>query len=95
MVLRWFFDVATIAFNCFRWFQTIGQKMRWFRWIVVVYCGQRMIDDDNVGDRLIVLMEIESKKVMLYFQAFLRSAVVKKKCGGSLATLIKIITSKP
>jgi len=37
MVLRWFFDVATIAFNGFRWFQTIGQTMRWFRWIVVVY----------------------------------------------------------
>ena len=54
-----------------------------------------MIDDDNVGDRLIVLMEIEREKVMLYFQAFLRSAVVKKKCGGSLVTLIKIITSKP
>ena len=32
------FDVATIAFNGFRWFQTIGQTMRWFRWIVVVYC---------------------------------------------------------
>ena len=37
MVLRWFFYVATIAFNGFRWFQTIGQTMRWFRWIVVVY----------------------------------------------------------
>ena len=37
MVLRWFFDVATIAFNGFRWFRTIGQTMRWFRWIVVVY----------------------------------------------------------
>ena len=36
MVLRWFFDVATIAFNGFRWFRTIGQSMRWFRWIVVV-----------------------------------------------------------
>jgi len=36
MVLRWFFDVATIAFNGFRWFRTIGQTMRWFRWIVVV-----------------------------------------------------------
>ena len=31
------FDVATIAFNGFRWFPTIGQTMRWFRWIVVVY----------------------------------------------------------
>ena len=30
------FDVATIAFNGFRWFRTIGQTMRWFRWIVVV-----------------------------------------------------------
>ena len=40
MVLRWFFDVATIAFNGFRWFQTIGQTMRWFRWIVVVYLHQ-------------------------------------------------------
>ena len=39
MVLRWFFDVATIAFNGFRWFRTIGQTMRWFRWIVVVYVG--------------------------------------------------------
>ena len=43
----------------------------------------------------IVLMQIKREKVMLYFQAFLRSAVVKKKCGGSLVTLIKIITSKP
>ena len=33
------FDVATIAFNGFRWFRTIGQTMRWFRWIVVVYQG--------------------------------------------------------
>ena len=24
------FDVDTIAFNGFRWFQTIGQTMRWF-----------------------------------------------------------------
>ena len=32
------FDVATIANNGFRWFRTIGQTMRWFRWIVVVYC---------------------------------------------------------
>ena len=31
------FDFATIAFNGFRWFRTIGQTMRWFRWIVVVY----------------------------------------------------------
>ena len=31
------FDVATIAFNGFRWFRTIGQTMRWFQWIVVVY----------------------------------------------------------
>ena len=30
------FDVATITFNGFRWFWTIGQTMRWFRWIVVV-----------------------------------------------------------
>ena len=30
------FTVATIAFNGFRWFQTIGQTMRWFQWIVVV-----------------------------------------------------------
>ena len=37
MVLRWFFYVATIAFNGFRWFRTIGQTMQWFRWIVVVY----------------------------------------------------------
>ena len=39
MVLRWFFDVATIAFDGFWWFRTIGQTMRWFRWIVVVYWG--------------------------------------------------------
>ena len=31
------FHFFTIAFNGFRWFQTIGQTMRWFRWIVVVY----------------------------------------------------------
>ena len=31
------FGFATIAFNGFRWFWTIGQMMRWFRWIVVVY----------------------------------------------------------
>ena len=31
------FDVTTIAFNGFLWFRTIGQTMRWFRWIVVVY----------------------------------------------------------
>ena len=31
------FDFTTIAFNGFRWFRTIGQTMRWFRWIVVVY----------------------------------------------------------
>ena len=31
------FDFANIAFNGFRWFRTIGQTMRWFRWIVVVY----------------------------------------------------------
>ena len=31
-----FFYFATIAFNGFRWFRTIGQSMRWFRWIVVV-----------------------------------------------------------
>ena len=31
------FDLATIAFNGFRWLWTIGQTMRWFRWIVVVY----------------------------------------------------------
>jgi hypothetical protein len=30
------FGLATIAFNGFRWFWTIGQTMRWFRWIVVV-----------------------------------------------------------
>ena len=43
----------------------------------------------------IVLMEIKREKVMFFFQAFLRSVVVKRKCGGSLVTLIKIITSKP
>ena len=31
------FHFSTIAFSGFRWFQTIGQTMRWFRWIVVVY----------------------------------------------------------
>ena len=31
------FDFSTIAFNGFRWFWTIGQTMRWFQWIVVVY----------------------------------------------------------
>ena len=31
------FYFSTIAFNGFRWFRTIGQTMRWFRWIVVVY----------------------------------------------------------
>ena len=31
------FDFAAIAFNGFWWFRTIGQTMRWFRWIVVVY----------------------------------------------------------
>ena len=36
MVFRWFFYFSTIAFNCFRWFRTIGRTMRWFRWIVVV-----------------------------------------------------------
>ena len=30
------FDLTTIAFNGFRWLWTIGQTMRWFRWIVVV-----------------------------------------------------------
>ena len=33
------FDFATIAFNGFQWFRIIGQTMRWFRWIVVVYLG--------------------------------------------------------
>ena len=37
------FDVATIAFNGFRWFRTIGQTMRWFRWIVVVQAVLRDI----------------------------------------------------
>ena len=40
------FDFPTIAFNGFRWFWTIGQTMRWFRWIVVVYfvsCQQRRL----------------------------------------------------
>jgi len=30
------FGLATIAFNGFRWFWTIGQTMRWFRWIATV-----------------------------------------------------------
>ena len=30
------FGIATIAFNGFRWFWTIGQMMRWFRWIAMV-----------------------------------------------------------
>ena len=28
-------------FQWVRWFRTIGQTMRWFRWIVVVYCWPR------------------------------------------------------
>ena len=32
------FGLATIALNGFQWFWTIGQTMRWFRWIVMVYC---------------------------------------------------------
>ena len=39
------FDFATIAFNGFRWFRTIGQTMRWFRWIVVV---QQAVNCKNV-----------------------------------------------
>ena len=31
------FGLATIASNGFRWFWTIGQTMRWFRWIAMVY----------------------------------------------------------
>ena len=37
------FDFATIAFNGFRWFRTIGQTMRWFWWIVVVYRHMKAI----------------------------------------------------
>ena len=33
------FGLGTIAFNGFRWFWTIGQTMRWFRWIAMVYCA--------------------------------------------------------
>ena len=36
MVFPMVFDLVTIAFNGFQWFRTIGQTMRWFRWIVVV-----------------------------------------------------------
>ena len=35
--LQWVFYIDTIAFNNFLWSGTIGQTMRWFRWIVVVY----------------------------------------------------------
>ena len=35
------FGLTTIAFNGFRWFWTVGQTMRWFRWIVMVYANQR------------------------------------------------------
>ena len=31
------FDFSTIGFNGFWWFRTIGQTMRWFWWIVMVY----------------------------------------------------------
>ena len=35
------FDFATIAFNGFQWFRTIGQTIRWFQWIVVVYTNDK------------------------------------------------------
>ena len=38
------FDFATIAFNGFQWFRTIGQTMEWFQWIVVVYVEMRLSD---------------------------------------------------
>ena len=41
------FDFATIAFNGFQWFRTIGQTMRWFRWIVVVQ--ERVQNNGNKG----------------------------------------------
>ena len=31
------FNFLTIAVNGFWWYRTIGQTMRWFQWIVVVY----------------------------------------------------------
>ena len=37
------FHFSTIVFNGFRWFRTIGQTMRWFRWIVVVYLWSSLI----------------------------------------------------
>ena len=38
MVFPIVFDLATIAFNGFKWFVTVGQTKRWFQWMVVVYC---------------------------------------------------------
>ena len=45
------FGPATIAFNGFQWFWTIGQTMRWFRWIAMVY--HRTIDAD-VREKLLI-----------------------------------------
>ena len=45
------FYVGTIAFNGFRWLRTIGQTMRWFRWIVVVYDADYDVDADQEGER--------------------------------------------
>ena len=42
------FGLATIAFNGFRWFWTIDQTMRWFRWIVVVYVVDLMESNNQV-----------------------------------------------
>ena len=44
MVFQWFLDFASIAFNGFQWFRTIGQTMEWFQWIVVVYVEMRLSD---------------------------------------------------
>ena len=53
------FGLATIAFNGFRWFWTIGQTMRWFRWIVVVYCH---ICDSSIS---FLLADNAAQKVVL------------------------------
>ena len=34
IAINGFTMVFDVAFNGFRWFRTIGQTMRWFRWIV-------------------------------------------------------------
>ena len=42
---QWFYDVFFFyhRFQWVWWLRTIGQTMRWFRWIVVVYCSQILV----------------------------------------------------